>query len=250
MSPADFQLREGAEPTRGILSYIDATIGLFVFVWVLRRMGACDKMQGTQRPAYQCPTAGCSSLCSFNQKRGGLLTIPNGCTTGMIQLWSNPMLALRILYGVLATLATLAICVLAFYALHSLLIMAPSKNAVAVDFNAILTVLLTTVSVIFTVCAIVLAVLGLIGFRNLKRDAGRFAETQALAEITRAFGPSGSGTNRIEQHMLDENGHHRQFVEKRIRHEVITLLPLIADRISPDALRFAPDTPTDEGDVD
>ena len=160
------------------------------------------------------------------------------------------MAVLRIFYSVLATVATLAVCVLAYFALHSLLITAPSKSAVAVDFNAILTVLLTTVSVIFTVCAIVLAVLGLIGFRNLKRDAGKFAETQALLEIAKAFGPSGSGTNRIEQHMLEENGSHRQFVEKRIRLEVISLLPLIAGRINADALRLSLDDPTDEGDVD
>ena len=159
-------------------------------------------------------------------------------------------LAVRILYGVLAFFFTLAVCVIAYYAVYSLLNYAPSERAAAVDFNTILTVLLTTVTVIFTVCAIVLAILGIFGFRNLKRDAGRFAETQALAEIGRAFGPTGSGTIRIEQEMQAENGHHRQFVEKRIRAEVISLLPLIAGRINVDALNMAIDEPTDEGDVD
>jgi len=160
------------------------------------------------------------------------------------------VVALRIFYGTLAFVFTAAVCVIAYFAIYSLLTAAPPKSAVAVDFNAILTVLLTTVSVIFTVCAILLAVLGIFGFRNLKRDAGRFAETQALAEIAKAFGPTGSGTIRIEQEMQSEDGHHRQFVEKRVRAEVISLLPLIADRINADALRMSIDDPTDEGDVD
>lgn len=50
--------------------------------------------------------------------------------------------------------------------------------------------------------------------------------------------------------MQSEDGHHRQFVEKRVRAEVISLLPLIADRINADALRMSIDDPTDEGDVD
>jgi heme/copper-type cytochrome/quinol oxidase subunit 2 len=159
-------------------------------------------------------------------------------------------MALRMFYAVLAFVFTLAVCVIAFYAIYSLLNGVPSKEAVEIDYNAILTVLLTTVTVIFTVCAIILAVLGVFGFQNLKRDAGRYAETQALAEIAKAFGPKGSGTIRIEQEMLNEDGHHRQFVEKRIRAEVISLLPLIADRINDEALRMDIGEPTDEGEVD
>jgi hypothetical protein len=159
-------------------------------------------------------------------------------------------IAVRLFYGVLALSFTISVCIIAYYAVFSLLNGAPSKSAVAVDYNAILTVLLTTVTVIFTVCAIVLAVLGIFGFRNLKREAGRYAEAQALAEIAKAFSPTGSGTTRIEKEMMSEDGHHRQLVEKRIRAEVISLLPLIADRINVEALRLAIDEPTDEGDVD
>lgn len=157
---------------------------------------------------------------------------------------------MRIFYAALALLFTLSVTIIAYNALYNLLTVAPSKGAVAVDFNAIMTVLLTTVSVIFTVSAIILAVLGIFGFRNLKRDAGRFAEAQALAEISRAFAQNGKGTLRIEQEMQSENGHHRQLVEKRIRAEVISLLPLIADRINVEALRISIDDPTDEGDID
>ncbi len=156
----------------------------------------------------------------------------------------------RIFYGALALCFTIAVCIIAYYAIFSLLHGVPSKSDVAVDYNAILTVLLTTVTVIFTVCAIVLAVLGIFGFRNLKRDAGRYAEAQALSEIAKAFGPTGRGTIRIEEEMQSKDGHHRQFVEKRIRAEVISLLPLIADRINVDASRLAIDEPTDEGDVE
>lgn len=158
--------------------------------------------------------------------------------------------AVRIFYRTLALLFTLATCVLAYYAIFKLLNEAPSKSTVAVDYNVILTVLLTTVTVIFTVCAIVLAILGIFGFRNLKREAGRFAEVQALAEISKAFGPTGSGTVRIEHEMHRSDGHHRQFVEQKIRTEVIALFPLIADRINAEALNLAIDDPTDEGDVD
>ena len=158
--------------------------------------------------------------------------------------------ASRLFYGFLAFIFTAAACVIAYYAIYSLLNGAPSKAAVEVDYNTILTVLLTTVTVIFTVCAIVIAVLGIFGFRNLKKDAGRFAESQALAEIAKAFGPKGSGTIRIEQELQNEDGHHRQFVERRIRAEVISLLPLIANRINAEALNLALDDPTDEGTVD
>lgn len=159
-------------------------------------------------------------------------------------------LAYRVFYGALALCFTVAVCIIAYYAVFSLLHGAPSKSAVVVDYNGILTVLLTTVTVIFTVCAIVLAVLGIFGFRNLKRDAGRYAETQALSEIAKAFGPTGSGTKRIEEQMQSEDGHHRQFVEKTIRAEVILLFPLIADRINADAARLALDEPTDQGDLE
>lgn len=159
-------------------------------------------------------------------------------------------IASRIFYAVLALTFTAATCVLAFFAIYSLLRTAPAGSPVAVDFNAILTVLLTTVSVIFTVCAILLAVLGVVGFRNLKRDAGKFAETQALSEIAKAFGPNGSGTSRIEQELSKEDGHHRKFVEQRIRIEVIALLPLIADRLNSETERLSLDDPTDEGDTD
>jgi hypothetical protein len=160
---------------------------------------------------------------------------------------SNPV---RIFYCVIGVLVASSLCIIAYHDIHSLLYAAPSKAAVATDFNSILTVLLTTVSVIFTFCAILLAVLGIFGFRNLKRDAGRYAEAQALAEISKAFGPKGSGTLRIEQELLNEDGHHRQFVMKRVRTEVISLLPLIADRINGEALALAMNEPTDEGDVD
>lgn len=156
---------------------------------------------------------------------------------------------LQIFYGVLATLITVAICIIAYHSLYNLLDVRPSGTTVAVDYNTILTVLLTTVTVIFTVCAIILAILGIFGFRNLKRDAGRYAEDQALAEIAKAFAPTGRGTIRIAQEMQSETGHHRQFVEKRIRTEVISLLPLFADKINEDALRLAFGEPTDEGDV-
>jgi heme/copper-type cytochrome/quinol oxidase subunit 2 len=158
--------------------------------------------------------------------------------------------ALRIFYNAIALLFTIAVCILAYFAVHSLLKGVPSKSAVEVDFNTILSVLLTTITIFFTVCAIVLAVLGIFGWRNLKRDAGRFAEAQALAEIARAFGPEGKGTSRIAQEMQSEHGHHRQFVEKRIRAEVLSFLPLFIERINDEAKSLALDEPTDEGDVD
>lgn len=157
---------------------------------------------------------------------------------------------IKIFYGALALLTTIAICVLAFIAIFSLVKGVPAKNVVAVDFNTILTVLLTTVSVIFTVCAILLAVLGIFGFRNLKREAGRYAEAQAMAEISRAFGPNGKGTKFIEEEMLKKDGKYRAFAEKIIRSQVTSLMPLVIDRINTEPFRMAPGEPTDEGDID
>lgn len=157
---------------------------------------------------------------------------------------------LRIFYRILALTAVVAVCAIAYVAIAMHMDSPPSSGTSPVDFSIVLTVLLTTVTVIFTVCAIVLAVLGFFGFRNLKREAGRFAEAQALAKIEQAFSAQGTAIAHIEEIMKKEDGAHRRFVERTVRAEVISLLPLLAEKFSSGPSGMASSEPEDEGHVD
>jgi hypothetical protein len=125
-------------------------------------------------------------------------------------------------------------------------------SAAGIDYTNFVVILLTTVTVIFSVCALVLAVLGVVGFRSLKREAGKFASQQALLEIASAFSEGGRAHTQVQAEFTREDGHLKRWVERRIRGEVIALLPLVIGRLSKDGLSEAldEDAPTDEGDVE
>ncbi|MCT2399325.1 hypothetical protein [Novosphingobium mangrovi (ex Huang et al. 2023)] len=158
----------------------------------------------------------------------------------------------KIFNRTLAVIATLSLAIIAFKAIHGLIHSAPPGQPPRVDYNTIVIVLLTTVTVIFSVCAIALGILGAIGFRNLKKDAGKFAEVQAINEIKSAFEKNGTALNHIDSEFQREDGHFRPWMKERIRKEIVLLLPLIMTSKPPSTLdeNLAEGEPTDEGETD
>ena len=131
----------------------------------------------------------------------------------------------------LATVATTSLVLIAYKLTFSTVEKNPKVPQPAIDYTNAVVILLTTVSVIFTVCALILAILGIVGFRNLKRDAGKFASQQALSSIDVAFSEGGIALQQIENEFTREDGHLKKWVERKLRQEVIELLPLIIDRL-------------------
>lgn len=139
----------------------------------------------------------------------------------------------KAIYLILAAIATLALAVIAYKLVYGVVKKSNSITPVSIDYTNAVVILLTTVTVIFSVCAVALAVLGVFGFRNLKRDAGRFASREALREIGTAFEEGGVALAQIELEFTREDGHLKRWVDRRLRQEVIELLPLIIDRLPP-----------------
>lgn len=162
------------------------------------------------------------------------------------------MMAVRIFYGFISTVVAIALSILAFRSVYDLLMVSPNGKAPVVDYINIVIILLTTVTVIFSVAAIAMAILGFVGYRNLKQSAGRFAERQALLGIEEAFAEDGAAISHIEAEFQRDDGHFKPWMQSRIRVEVVELLPLIMDRMSSRAPEdgMAAGQPTDEGDVD
>lgn len=158
----------------------------------------------------------------------------------------------RYFYAALGVLATAALFVIAYKLIGGQLTNAGGTRAVTIDYTNLVVILLTTVTVLFTVCALALAVLGIIGFRSLKKDAGRFASEQALSAISSSFDEGGQALAKIQDEFTKEDGHLKKWAEGRIRREVIALLPLVIDRLPGNAtgLGLDEDAATDEGRVD
>ena len=162
----------------------------------------------------------------------------------------------KIFWVVIAVVIALCAIVIAGRIILEILDIVPSTEKPVVDYNSIVVLLLTTVTVIFSFCAIVLAILGIIGFRNLRENAGKYAEEQANSKIESAFKEGGVAIKRIDIEFRKEDGHFRPWMQERIRKEVIELLPLIADRaiisqanIPENSQEMAPNEATDEGDI-
>lgn len=157
----------------------------------------------------------------------------------------------RIFYAIIAAIGALSVAVLAYKLTFGVLKVPQEELSGSIDYTNVVVILLTTVTVIFSVCALALAVLGVMGFRSLKKEAGKFASEKALSEISSAFSEGGRANLQIQEEFTREDGHLKKWVERRIRQEVIALLPLVIDRLKdkPD-LGLDEDAPTDEGEVD
>ena len=157
-----------------------------------------------------------------------------------------------ILYPALAVLAAISLVVIAYSLISGVILEVPSATTPKLDFVNVAIILLTTVTVIFSVCALILGLLGVIGFDKLRKEAGRFASERTLQEIERSFEEDGAASLRIEKEFQDEDSYLRRLVEKRVKAEVYELAPLFAalNRQEENNEGMAEGEPTDEGETD
>jgi hypothetical protein len=156
------------------------------------------------------------------------------------------------LYPVLAVLATICLVVIAYNLVSGVVLEVPATANPKLDFVNVAIILLTTVTVIFSVCALILGLLGVIGFQKLRREAGNFAVVKTIEEIEKSFEAEGAASLRIEKEFQDEDSYLRKLVERRVRAEVYELAPLFAvlNRKDADQEAMAKGEPTDEGETD
>lgn len=151
------------------------------------------------------------------------------------------------LLGVIA----LALSVLAFDAIRDMLVVVPANSAIKTSYEDIVVILLTTVTVIFTVSALVMSVLGFLGPRAIKREAAKFAERAVLQSVDDALKSDGKAIKLLEERFPPHDGPIKTWLEDRINQQVINLLPLIIGRIgvASDIGPIDPNAPDDEGDI-
>jgi hypothetical protein len=163
----------------------------------------------------------------------------------------QPGAAMKYVHTFLLSAISVGITILAFKAIHGLLTPVPIGFNVETSYENIVVVLLTTVTVIFTVAALVIGVLAFLGPRALKREATKFAENAVLKSIEDAMKPEGLAAKLLEASFPPKEGPLKAWMEQRIDRQVISLLPLIIDRIDlkSDIGPVDPDAPDDEGVV-
>lgn len=119
-----------------------------------------------------------------------------------------------------------------------------------IDYNYFVTILLTTVTVVFSVAAIALGVIGAIGFNNLKNEAAKYAQEEAIKEIKKSFAKNGAALTYIDTEFQRDDGHLRQWMIERVRKEVVILMPLVAARLESPRPSDNFSGPTDEGETE
>lgn len=151
----------------------------------------------------------------------------------------------------LATTIALGVLVIAYSLLFGMLVAVPEGAKVETSFENIVVILLTTVTVIFTVSALVLAILAFLGPRAIRREAKKYAEAALLAALDDAMKPDGKATKLLQQRFPPNDGAAKDWMKERIEDQVIKLLPLIIDRVGIKSEFGAvdPSAPEDEGDV-
>lgn len=162
--------------------------------------------------------------------------------------WGAPV---KYLHTILLSVICIGVTILAFKAIYGLLTSVPAGINVKTSYEDIVVVLLTTVTVIFTVAALVIGILAFLGPRALKREATKFAENAVQKSIEEAMKPDGLAAKLLEASFPPKDGPLKSWMEKRIDRQVISLLPLIIDRfnLKSDVGPVDPDAPDDEGNV-
>ena len=118
----------------------------------------------------------------------------------------------------------------------------------SVDYTNIVVILLTTVTILFTVAAIFLALLAVLGFNNIKVEAGKFAKTSAIDEIKLAFQEDGEALKQIQRELQNE-GPLRDWIRRQIGIDVTEQLALYSS-IQSTSAAIDEDDPADEGEQD
>jgi hypothetical protein len=126
-----------------------------------------------------------------------------------------------------------------------------SDGKPAVDYVNFVVILLTVVTVIFTVGALILAIFGVFGFENLKKEAANFASESAMTHINSSFKDGGAAYSKIQQEVENEDGHLKRWMKDHINQEVVrAVLEARSLRQIDGEVGFDLNEPTDQGDVD
>ncbi len=120
-------------------------------------------------------------------------------------------------------------------------------GTVAVDYVNIVVILLTTVTVLFTIAALALAVLAFYGYRNIQKDAANAAEkaieSKLNEKIRTSFKVGGAAFEEIKSEITADNGALGNWLRNEIEREVTEQLAYPRPSIGVDE-----DDPSDEGD--
>ena len=159
---------------------------------------------------------------------------------------------MKYLFAILLAIIAIGISAVAFSEIHHLLTAESLPTAVETDYEEIVVVLLTTVTVLFTVAALVLGGLAYLGPRTIRREAHKIAERAVLRSIQEAMKPTGKAAKLLTDGFPPNDGAVKDWMEERIERQVISLLPLIIDRVGVKS-QVGPVDPSasdDEGQVD
>ena len=140
----------------------------------------------------------------------------------------------------------LCVAIISYKISFSTLDLSNASGAISVDYTNIVVILLTTVTILFTVAALFLALLGVLGFNNIKVEAGKFAKTSALEQITTAFQEDGEALNQIRLE-FQKDGPLRELIERQISIEVTEKLAFYSSLQSP-PFAINENDPGDEGE--
>lgn len=150
----------------------------------------------------------------------------------------------------IAAAIAVALSILAYVAMHGLLNGVPENAQVKTSYEDVVVVLLTTVTVIFTVAALVIGILAFLGPRAIKREAAKYAERAVLNSISEAMKPGGQASKLLEGVFPPNDGPVKTWMEGQVKQEVRELLPLFIDEFVTDVGPVDPAESDDEGKVD
>ena len=110
-----------------------------------------------------------------------------------------------------------------------------------VDYTNFTVILLTTVTVVFTIAAVLLAAGSIMGFRTMRRGASDYARRGVAREIDRAFEQGGAAYEEIRRQFTDPT----QPLHLLLRHEIGRQL---TEQLSLYNIASSADSPPDEED--
>jgi len=125
------------------------------------------------------------------------------------------------------------------------LIPATPGSKALIDYTNVVVILLTTVTVLFTVAALALALLGAVGVRNMKRSAEEYARNNVSVEIDRAFDQGGAAYDEIRKQFQDPDHSMHRWLRNEIERQVKEQIALYGGPES----NVDEDDPADEGAV-
>lgn len=143
-----------------------------------------------------------------------------------------------------AFLILVLLAIVTYQVTYSTLLPDASRQLQIVDYTNVVVILLTTVTVLFTVAAIALALAGIWGFRNIKEAAAEYARRSVALEIGKAFQPGGAAYEHIRKEFQDPDAPLNSWLRNEISRQVTETLALY-----PAELDIDESDPKDEGEV-